>query len=248
MMTTVSIATQTSISTIFPQNACYVFWSTIQIYTWNMVTSGIGMAIYRLLCFRFLFKRNLNTKKMVRYVLFTQVAVSVTMISVRAFGYEEFGWEKAIHYQFCNDMGSKQVQVLHDYNNEDFNNALYKTLRFAPVMIGQTLVLAEMLIYLWIIYHLWKHDKENFEDKVITEHMRKERNQKNVITLKGQVYTFVIEIIYSIYISIHGRNFSLVDPSVMVISLITGSTIVSVIQLLFSHEMMRFVRSYFNLH
>ena len=145
-------------------------------------------------------------------------------------------------------MGSKQVQVIHDYNNDDFNSVLYKTLRFAPVMIGQTLVLAEMLIYLWIIYHLWKHDKKNFEDKVITEHMRKERNQKNVITLQGQIYTFLIEISYSVYISIHGRNFSLVDPSAMVLSLITGSTIASVIQLLFSHEMMRFVRKYFNLY
>ena len=197
IMTAVPIASQTPMAKVFGEQSCYIFWAANVIYQWKLITSGLGMAIYRLICFKFLFKRNLNTKKMVRYVLLVQLAVSVTMISVRAFGYAEFGWEKAIHYQFCSDMGSKQVQVLHDYNNEDFNSVLYKTLRFAPVMIGQTLVLAEMLIYVWIIYHLWKHDKENFEDKVITDHMRKERNQKNVITLKGQVYTFVIEIICS---------------------------------------------------
>ena len=247
VMTTVPIATQTSMANIFPKNACHVFWSATQIYAWNMVTSSLGMAIYRLLCFHFLFKRELNTKKMVRNILIAQLVVSGSLMSSKAVGHRMFGWEKAIHHQFCSDMGSEQVEALHDYNIKDFNSTLYETLRFAPVVIGQTLVLVELLIYFWIIYHLWKHDKKNCEENIITKHMRKERNQKNVITLRGQVCTFVIEIVYSIYISIHGRNDSLFDPSTMPISLIIGSTSISVVQLLSSHEMMKFVRTYFNL-
>ena len=213
-----------------------------------MVTSSIGMAIYRLLCFHFLFKRNLNTVKMFRIILLIQVIVSVSMISTIAVGYNTFGWEKAIHYQHCSDMGSDQVQTVHNYNNKDFDDKLYKTLRLVSPMTAQTLVFAELCIYFWIIYHLWKHDKKNFEDKIITNHMRKERNQKNVITLRGQILTFLIELAYSIYIAIHASDFSLIDPSVMVISLIIASSTISVVQLLSSHEMMRFIRNSFNLY
>ena len=247
VMTTVPIATQTPMVSIFPQGSCHVFWTAIQIYNWNLVTSGIGMAIYRLLGFHFLFKRNLNTKKVVRNILIAQLIVSASMISVKAEGFNKFGWEKAIHYQDCMDMGWEQVHNLHDYDNQDFNSLMYKTLRFAPLMTGQTLILGELVIYLWIIYHLWNHDKKNFQDKIITNHMRKERNQKNIITLKGQVCTFLIEFAFTIYISIHARNFALVDPSAMAISLTICSTTISVVQILSSHEMMRFIRSHFNL-
>lgn len=173
VMTMVSIFNQTPMVSIFPQNTCYIFWATTQIYGWNMVTSSIGRAIYRLLCFHNLFKRNINTKKMVRQILLVQLIIAVSMISVKAFGYSKFGWEKATHYQFCSDMGPDQIQTLHEYNNEDFSSVLnYKTFKFTPILIAQTLVLAELFIYFWLIYHLWKHDKESFEDKIITRHTR----------------------------------------------------------------------------
>ena len=247
VMTTVTIGTQTPMVSIFPQNACHVFWSATQVHNWSLVTSGFGMAVYRLLCFHFLFKRNLNTKKIAKNILIAQLMVSVSMNSTIAVGYSKFGWEKAIHYQDCMNMGWQQVQTIHNYNNKDFDDHLYKTLRFVPQLFGQTLVVSELFIYVWIIYHLWKHDTEKFQDKIIDNHMRKERNQKNIITLRGQVCTFLIEFGFSIYSTIHATNFSFVDPSAMAISLIICSTIISVVQILSSHEMMRFIRSHFNL-
>ena len=246
-MTTVPIATQTPMVSIFPQNACHVFLTVIQIHNWNLITSGVGMAIYRLLCFHFLFKRNLNTKKMVRTILIAQWIVSISMISCNSYCLSKFGWEKSIHYQDCMDMGWEQVHTLHDYNNQDFNSLMYKTLRFAPIMAVQTLILAELFIYIWILYHMWKHDREKFRDKIITNHMRQERNQKNIITLRGQVCTFLVEFGFSIYLSMHAKNFALVDPSAMAIANIICSTTISVVQILSSHEMMRFIRSHFNL-
>ena len=247
-MTTVSIAAQTPMSSMFSQNACYVFWTANQVHRCNLVTSGLGKAIYRFLCFQNVLKRNINTKAMARKILVAELIFSASLISTNAVGYQMFGWEKALDYQFCRDMGVEQVEIITKYNNEEFNNILYKTLRFAPLMTAQSLILAELLIYVWIIYHLWKQDKKNLEDKIITNHMRKQRNQKNVITLRGQILTFLIELAYSIYIAIHASDFSLVDPSVMVISLIIASSTISVVQLLSSHEMMRFIRSSFNLY
>ena len=130
---------------------------------------------------------------MARKILVAELIFSASLISTIAVGYQMYGWEKALDYQFCRDMGVEQVDIITKYNNEEFNNILYKTLRFAPLMTAQSLILAELLIYVWIIYHLWKQDKKNLEDKIITNHMRKQRNQKNVITLRGQILTFLIE-------------------------------------------------------
>ena len=78
--------------------------------------------------------------------------------------------------------------------------------------------------------------------------MNKEHNQKNVITLLGQVATFVVEITFSIYTVIHASNIIVVDSSVMPIIQIVASTVVSIIQLLTSHEIRKFLRNEFNLY
>ena len=91
-----------------------------------------------------------------------------------------------------------------------------------------------------------RHDDNNFKMKIITEQIRRERHQKNVITLKGQVAGFVVEMAYVTYVAIHSSNFSLVDPSIMPISQIIGATAISVAQLLASHEMKRFLKNKLN--
>ena len=105
----------------------------------------------------------------------------------------------------------------------------------------------DFTVYLWIISQLWKHNRENFKEKVITEDMRIERNQKNIITLKGQIVTFMIEFAYGIFSFFLANNLSFADPSVIVITKIVGSTTISVVQLFASHEMKRFIRSHFNM-
>ena len=74
--------------------------------------------------------------------------------------------------------------------------------------------------------------------------MRKERNHKNVLTLKGQVCTFFIGMSHSFYILLHVSSFSF-DPSTMAISLIVNSTLISVTQLVSSHELQRFLQRCF---
>ena len=245
VMATVPIATQTSMNSVFGPNACYFFWTTTQIYVWRMITSGIGMAIYRLICIHFLFTWNLNTKSMARNILIVEWILMIGAISTVASGYTMYGWEKAIHYEYCMDLGSEQAQILHSYTHKDYDDVMFKVLRFAPQFIGKTSILLEFLIYVWIMYHLWKHDKKKYQDKIITEQMRKERNHKNVLTLKGQVCTFFIGMSHSFYILLHVSSFSF-DPSSMALSLIVNSTLILVTQLVSSHELKRFLQRHFH--
>ena len=248
IMTTVPIAIQTPMAKVFGEQCCYIFWSANFIYTWKLVTSGLGMAIYRLICFKFLFKRNLNTKSIARKTMALEWMVVVGAMLTMATLFSMYGWEKSINYQECMDMGHEQVQTLQAYNIDDYNGFLYYVgIRVFIWLFGRSFILLELLIYLWMIYDLWKHDERSFKEKLITDQMRKERNHKNVITLRGQVITFLFEILFSVYSATHSLNADLVDASAYSIALIIGSTIISLVQILTSHEMVRFVKRHFNL-
>ena len=54
------------------------------VYTWKLLTSGTGMAVYRLLCFKSLFKKHLNKKSMATKILVAEwivTSVAVLLIS-----------------------------------------------------------------------------------------------------------------------------------------------------------------------
>ena len=143
------------------------------------------------------------------------------------------------------------TQTLHKYtyrNNHHFNELHLKWLRFGLHLFGQVLFTVELVIYAWILYNLWKHDKKNHSEGIITEPMKRERNQKNVITIYGQVSSFLVETAFNIYTLVQFSNLSLFEASLMPISQIVSSTIISTIQLATSHEMRRFLKNQFNLY
>ena len=115
VLTTVPIATQTPLASYFGKNVCYVYWAASLTYTWNLILSGIGMAIYRLLCFHYLFKRELNTKSLAKKILMAELAIMALMMSANAVNFQMFGWEKSIYYQYCNDNGPEHVEALHHH-------------------------------------------------------------------------------------------------------------------------------------
>ena len=244
IMTTVPIAIQTPTAKVFGEKACYLFWLANITYIWKLITSGTGMALYRLFCLKYLFKRNLNTKSMARKIQAAETIVTLGAILTYATLFNMYGWENSVTYQECMDLGHEQVETLHQHRIEDYNDLVWKFIFAFLGFTGRFCMLLELVIYFWLIYRLWKQDEENYKDKVITDDTRKERKHKNLITLKGQVLTFVIEMSCSIYIAIHNSDPAFVDASTKSISLVICSTIISVVQILTSNEMMRFVRGH----
>ena len=219
-------------------------------WQWNQGVSGLGMAAYRLICFHYLFKKKLNTKKIARYILLIELGISLVMISLSVLMYTTFGWEQALFYQFCMNVGPEAVSTIHEYtqHGERYDKSLLLGLRLVLCIFGQAFLIAEMTIYAWILFNLWKHDKEHHSNGIITDSMKKERQQKNVITLYGQISTFIVETVFNFYIMIHLSNLSMIEASFMPISQIVVSTIISVIQMVTSHEMRRFLKYTFNLY
>ena len=119
-MTTLPILTQKPMFEYVGQAGCRMYWGVNILYQWFMATAGFGMATYRLICFHYLFKKELNTKKIAKYILLTELVVSVGMTCLSAWSYARFGWEKAFFYQFCMNMGPNEVITIHEYTHKGY--------------------------------------------------------------------------------------------------------------------------------
>ena len=248
-MTVVPIATQKPLYKFVGRAGCQFYWGVNMAYQWLMIISGVGMATYRLICFHYLFKKELNTKKIAKWIIQAELVATTAILSLYALMYKLFGWEKAMFFQFCMNLGTTEVNTILDYTyrNERIDTSYFKMIRIPLSSFGQALMILELAIYAWILFNLWKHDKDNHKNGIITETMKKERNQKNVITLYGQVATFVVETAISILILVHLSK-STAEVSFLPISQVVGSTTISIIQLATSHEMRRFLKNQFNLY
>ena len=99
----------------------------------------------------------------------------------------------------------------------------------------------------WRLYQLRLHDKQKYQEGIITSDMVLERKRKNVITLYGQTASFVVEIVMSTYVIFHALiNQSISDPSIMTINTIVSFTAIALTQFFTSYETRRFVKDVWN--
>ena len=104
----------------------------------------------------------------------------------------------------------------------------------------QALFLGEFGIYVKICYTLWRHDKR-MKGKISNNDMQ-QRKRKNVITLSGQVISFFVEFLTSLFTVAQIFNSDMADPSVMPLVIIASTTIISMSQLWTSHECKRYIK------
>ena len=101
----------------------------------------------------------------------------------------------------------------------------------------------EILIYMKLYYTLWNHD-ESIKNKITDDDLR-QRKRKNIIGLSGQVVTFFVEFFGSLIIIANIFNQNLINASVAPIINIVVTSIISISQLLTSHELKRYIKSKF---
>ena len=242
VMTIVPIATQTPLIEFVGEKGCYVYWFVSMTWQWITLVSGFGMAVYRVLAYHNMFKKNFKVLNTDKFIIKAERVVIAVLLLMYIFGFGLLGWEKSILFQFCSDIGPFQAQTIVEHQDKHLS-VLIKTIRVFPIIFAQILILGEVFIYVWLIYQLWKHDEISQKKEIITEITHRERNQKNVITLYGQVSSFFVEFLTTIYTIVHTTNNSALDPSVMPISLIVVFTLIALSQFLTSHEMRRFVKN-----
>ena len=224
---------------------CYGFWFIQVIDGHAHVIFGFGMAIYRLICFENLLMKSLLKKLLIKRILIAESLAIFFQALTSVVGLELIGWQKSYIVQYCMNMSPLKADIVSEYSQGSIL-IFGKSLRIFKNVLGQVMVIGELLIYLRIISSIWKHDQDAKDKDIISSQVQKQRNHKNVITLYGQAASFLVELTFAIYLLIYHLHIPAEyrDPSHVIISYLISNTLVSVTQFLSSHELRNFVFKY----
>ena len=154
-------------------------------------------------------------------------------------------------YQFC--MGQeipKSVPTNTPYITD-------KILRARVVIMLLGLVSSEFLIYLYILHDQQRHNDKHLQQKIINKVTFKNRKEKNIITLKGQICIFATKMATIILILITKiLNLQLFNVNSYPFLTILSPFITAFAQILSSHEIRRYlmsklnwkIKTYFEMH
>ena len=234
------IATQTPLKDYVGKDGCYYVEGVISTNAHWCVIGGCGMAVFRLGCM-------IDRRIPVKYIYAFGYVLLALNASTYLVGTSGVGWEKNVVSQFCMNINEEQADVTNEYQKSSEDLAFFKVLKISNVFIAQTLSILELLIYVFIIHRLWKSDQLNYQEGIITFSMKRERNAKNAITLKGQFLAFILEFGSATIIAIYFISGNLMNSSyVLLFFNIVVTFAISLTQLFTSHELKRFLRNHFN--
>ena len=238
--TTISVSSIASIGLQTPLNK-YIGIQDCQIYTTVAISTchwvavgGFLIALYRLLCLK---GRQVEVQSMLKIGLIYLIFFGINLIQIMS----QVGWEMTLFYNFCFGKNQSSGNVENQFLSITL---LDKIIGARAIIMGQILVSSEFGIYMYIMYCLWKHDENYFQSKIITNRMLNTRKEKNIITIKGQMFTFFVEIGITMYLIFQNLFSELShDTSLIAVTFVTSFTIISLSNLFTSHEMRRYVKS-----
>ena len=211
------------------------FWTTMWVTNFTLlVICGFTMALYRLLCLK-------GKRFEVKYFIAATLAMESLSLTTFYSAINEVGWEKIGAYQYCIDYQPTERKIPVQNLEKGLNT---KMLMNRSTMLALTI--SEFGMYAYMILYLWKWDERNHQKKIITSGMLKARKEKNVLTLKGQVCTFITKVsmvIAALIVLISGQVF---EKSATPFRVIISRSVISFSQILSSHELRRYVKSKFD--
>ena len=166
------IAYSKTFQDIIGEKGCHAsVWIVRSSFYWGIVC-GFIMALYRLTCMK-------GKRYQVNYLIGVAFGLQIFLITNTV-----SNLESNAAYQFC--MGReipKSVPTNTPYITD-------KILRARVVIMLLGLVSSEFLIYLYILHDQQRHNDKHLQQKIINKVTFKNRKEKNIITLKGQICIF----------------------------------------------------------
>ena len=213
------------------------FWTTMWVTNFTLlITCGFTMALYRLLCLK---GKRFEVKYFIAATLALESLSLITFYSV----INETGWETSGAYRYCTDYQPTERKVPVQNLEKGLN---MKMLMNRSTMFALTMT--EFGMYAYMILYLWKWDERNHQKKIITSGMLKARKEKNTLTLKGQICSFITKVsmvIAAFIVLINGKSF-VDEKSTTPFVFIIPNSVISLSQILSSHELRRYVKSKFD--
>ena len=228
---------QTPLHEYIGMNGCQFYNAVVLAHGHWLLIGGFEMALFRLLCL---------IGKSTKYLYHLGILLEVGQVTLALIATSNIGWETSLSFQYCMNYGTELAQAIQLQNVDRLENdskILFDVIRLSVVISAQLLVVIEFLIYLYIIYHLIKHDKIHYSEGIITITMKRTRYTKNMINLKGQMIVFLSKIAITICIFIYIASGTFSEPSfTSPILIFIPPTIISLSQLYTSHDIKLYLR------
>ena len=157
----------------------------------HRVVDGLGISIYRLFCIKnsLIVKGLVQERKLFLAINYGGPLISTALTVIFNHG----GSSEYVVENLCTGKSKFINEIVLEYlaseGLEMETTMTYKTF-VASVLVGMTLL--ELTCYLMIFHNCYKNDNGPIKNLLMKDETRK-RNQRNAITLIGQIYGFVIE-------------------------------------------------------
>ena len=196
------------------------------------------MAMFRILCVKFqtYIRVKMDTLAKILVIFsFGCTGYLVVLVLMASIGY---GYSPLL--KFCHGYSTMDYQ---DYmiqeNIPESNMKTGKTIQLGVNVHGMIFVITEFVCYIILFLHLKKHNKSVFQS--LQKEVVNRRSRRNTITLVGNFVTFVIEILYSIFIHLILRfGAETFAPGVIPCIFMCVQALITVTQILTSPELRRF--------
>lgn len=173
---------------------------------------------------------------MMMIILMEWLAIGVMVISSLFAGHLVDGGP--FSSAFVNGLSSKMQLVWNEAKgipSSDIKDSkrIFLTLTFVSMLF----VLSELICYI-IIYRTLVNSDSSIKSMVSKETFNK-RSRRNVITLAGQSFSFVVEFGFGVTVLI--TLYYQLDPAISLTSVIVTSSLLSLINVMTSHELRRYI-------
>lgn len=233
----VSLSTGTSLYELLGDGGCFVFWAALVLIAIVTYTSSFCMSLLRYICIVHVEKALiLGMDRIKRFVFVVEATIYVITGLFYALVYA-YG-SAPLAMTFCYNKSKTFLEVLTHHENP--TNVGHLALMFV-LAFQQTLGILEFIMYVILFKTLWKHD-QTMKESLSKEHI-KSRNKTNVITLVGQAWGFLMEVI-TLTILLFAINLEMdsvfLQPQIATFYVVIHSTAISVGQFVTSPDMRKF--------
>lgn len=232
-----SLTSGMSLHELLGDVGCFIYWAAIMVFLVTQFTSSFCMALFRWINIIHIEKALLmGTERVKQLVWWVEITISGILYSLAPIMYI-YG-SNPVSMTFSYNESKTFLDVLAQHKDPSGTGQIAHNIFLTVV---QSLGILEMIMYVVMFAHLWLHD-QTMKDSISKEHLRK-RNKNNIITLTGQAWTFVIEVVVMAVITI-AYNLDMdsvfLQPQIGGFYMVMGSTAISIGQFVASPDMRRF--------
>ena len=242
-MVILSVLTKKPLVHIFGDFACVWMYANSAFHNTVLGINGTGMAFYRLFAYKMASQTSIKELEKVKHIIvWFELIIGVLIYGL--FLLATYYTNIASHLDFCRGYSRDLSYIISVYQEENLGDMKFgQTMKSLALVIGQFLVLFEILCYVIIMVSLFWHDINLAKIRVIEKKVMKKRTKKNAITLTGQFLSFMVELGYLVLVlvlyDLDGWGiFKYENISILVIFCWTAITVT---QIGTSPEMRRFI-------